>query len=284
MIKGRVLRIDAVKIYFKGDAPARFLRGVGDALSAIGMQVSFIPDGVGSWAASMDDPVYSIFQDRVATHPRAASLTRLLDTDYWLFSGVDDDSEFDPAEVAEGAADEFFNGLRASTIEPFEYPFGMDDFVLVALSPDEPVVEGVRPYSNADMVKQALDHEPHRQIIVTAVDGLDTLALDKYRGRGRISISSAPIDRLLDACAFVVTQDSQVGLRALLHRKHGVQMADCAFHHLLRNPSRDQRIKKSFNRVHRDAPAFEGYVRWLFEVQAVQNVDTVMQKVQELGW
>lgn len=186
--------------------------------------------------------------------------------------------------MGEGSADGFFNALQSRTLEAFEYPFGMDDFVLVALGPDEHVVDAVRPYSNAEMVKQAMDHEPHRQIIVTAVDGLDVSALEVYRGRGRISISSAPIDRLLDACAFVVTQDSQVGLRALLHRKHGIQMAACGFHHLLRNPFRDGRIKKSFNRVHRDAPAFEGYVRWLFEERAVSDVDRVIEMVQELGW
>jgi hypothetical protein len=160
----------------------------------------------------------------------------------------------------------------------------MDDFVLVAMGPDEGIVDGVRPYSNADMVKQAMDHESHRQIIVTAADGLDPTALEAYRGRGRISISGAPIDRLLDACAFVVTQDSQVGLRALLHRKHGIQMAACGFHHLLRNPVRDQRIKKSFNRVHRDAPAFEKYVQWLFEVQAIDDVNAVSDRIKGLGW
>jgi hypothetical protein len=278
------LRIETVNIYFKGGAPDVFLRGVGDALSAIGMRVAYLPDEVDAWMGSVDQDAYSIFQDRVATHARAASLTSLLDTDRWLLNGMEDGSSFDPAHVAEGAADGFFDALRLRTLEPFEYPFGMDDFVLVALGPDEPVVDGVRPYSNADIVKQAMDHEPHRQIIVTAVDGLDVSALGVYRGRGRISISSAPIDRLLDACAFVVTQDSQVGLRALLHRKHGIQMAACGFHHLLRNPYRDGRIKKSFNRVHRDAPAFEGYVQWLFERCAIGDVGAVIQKVQALGW
>jgi hypothetical protein len=283
------LRIETVNIYFKGDAPVVFLRGVGDALSAIGMKVAFLPDDVDAWVGSADQEVYSIFQNRVATHARAASLTRLLDTDQWLFNGVDDDSVFDPAQVAEGMADAVFNALVVRTAESFEYPFGMDDFVLVALGPEEPVVDGVRPYTNADMVKQAMDHEPHRQIIVTAVDGLDASALEVYRGRGRISISIAQIDRLLDACAFVVTQDSQVGLRALLHRKHGIQMAACGFHHLLRNPHRDQRIKKSFNRVHRDVPAFEGYIQWLFETRSIDArkktaPQEVLSKIQELGW
>jgi hypothetical protein len=278
------LRIETVNIYFKGDAPDLFLRGVGDALSAIGMHVAYLPDDVDAWAKSGDQDVYSIFQDRVATHARAASLTRLLGGDYWLFNGVSDDSHFDEDDISEGAADGFFNTMREQVLVPFEYPFGMEDFVLVALGPDEPVVDALRPYSNADIVKHAMDHEPHRQIIVNAVDGLDVSALEVYRRRGRISISSAPIDRLLDACAFVVTQDSQVGLRALLHRKHGIQMAACGFHHLLRNPHRDGRIKKSFNRVHRDTPAFEGYVQWLFEVQAVRDVNAVMGKIQTLGW
>jgi hypothetical protein len=278
-----------VNIYFKGDAPAGFLRSIGDALSAIGMRVVFLPDDVNAWAESAGQDVYSIFQNRVATHTRAASLTRLLDTDHWLLGAMDDNSVFDPDDVTEGAADAVFNALVARTVVGFEYPFGMDDFVLVALGPDEPVVDGVRPYTNADMVKQAMDHEPHRQIIVTAVDGLDAQALEAYRGHGRISISSAPIDRLLDACAFVVSQDSQVGLRAMLHRKHGIQMAACAFHHLLRNPRRDGRIKKSFNRVHRDAPAFEGYIQWLFDARSIDArkktaPQEVLLKIQKLGW
>ena len=278
-----------MNIYFKGDAPAMFLRGVGDALSVIGMQVTYIRDDVDAWAGSADQDVYSIFQDRVATHSHAASLTRLFGSDYWLFCGVNDDRIFNADDLAEGAADGFFNAMREQVFVPFEYPFGMEDFVLVALGPDEPVVDAVRPYSNADMVKQAMDHETHRQIVVTAVDGLDPSALEVYRGRGRISISSAPIDRLLDACAFAVTQDSQVGLRALLHRKHGIQMASCGFHHLLRNPLRDQRIKKSFNRVHRDAPAFEKYLQWLFDAQAIDArkktaPQEVLLKIQDLGW
>ena len=151
------------------------------------------------------------------------------------------------------------------------------------------MVDGDRPFSNAQMVKHAMDHEPHRQIIVTAVDGLDAQASEVCRGRGRISISVSPIDWLMDACAIVVTQDSQVGLRAMLHRKHGIQMAACGFHHVLRNPHRDQRIKKSFNRVHRDAPAFEKYVQWLFEIAAIDvqkenATDEVMTKIQRLGW
>jgi len=278
-----------VNIYFKGDAPAQFLRAVGDGLAEVGMQVSYISDSYALWAESADDAAYSIFQDRMAVHPRSVSAVQLLDTHYWLFNGMGDDSQFDPFEVPEGAADGFFNGLRARTLIDFGYPFGMEDFVLVALGSDEPVVEGLRPFSNADVVKHGMDHEPHRQIIVTAVDGLDASSLEIYRQQGRISISAAPIDRLLDACAFVVTQNSQVGLRAALHRKHGIQMAACGFHHLLRNPTRDQRIKKSFNRVHRDAPAFEKYVQWLFEIQAIDArkktaPQEVLLKIQDLGW
>jgi hypothetical protein len=278
-----------VNIYFKGDAPAPFLRSIGQSLSTIGMGVLFAPDDVAAWATSTDQPVFSIFQDRVAMHARAASITRLLDTDYWLFNGMIDESAFNAEDVPEGTADAFFDTLSLATLIDFEFPFAMEDFVLVALGPDEAVVDGVRPYNNAQMVKHAMDHEPHRQIILTAVDGLDAQALEVYRGRGRISISAAPIDRLLDACAFVVTQDSQVGLRAMLHRKHGIQMAACGFHHVMRNPQRDQRIKKSFNRVHRDAPAFEKYVQWLFESVAIDAqkesaTDEVMNKIQRLGW
>ena len=283
------MRIETVNIYFKGDAPAMFLRSIGDALSAVGMQVGYLPDDVNAWAVSDEHDTYSIFQDRVATHDRAASAVQLLDSDYWLLNGVNDDSDFDADDLPEGAADGFFNAMCEQVLVQFDYPFGMEDFVLVALGPDASVVDGVRPYTNTDMVKLAMDHEPHRQIIVTAVDGLDASALVVYRGRGRISISSAPIDRLLDACAFVVSQDSQVGLRALLHRKHGIQMAACGFHHLLRNPHRDGRIKKSFNRVHRDAPAFEGYIQWLFEGRSIDaRKKTASQeallKIQNLGW
>ncbi len=278
-----------MNIHFKGAAPEGFLRGIGGALAALGVRVAYFPDDVATWTASVNDDVYSIFQDRVATHVRAASVVRLLGTDYWLFNGMDDDSHFVADDVAEGAADGFFNRLVADVLIDFEYPFGLEDFVLVAVGPDEPVAEAVRPYTNAQMVKQVLDHEPHRQIVVTAVDGLDASALDMYRGRGRISVSGAPIDRLLDACAFVVTQDSQVGLRAALHRKHGIQMAVCGFHHQLRNPHRDQRIKKSFNRVHRDAPAYEKYLKWLFEAHAINTGRgdanaVVMDRIQSLGW
>ena len=81
-----------MNIYFKGGAPDVFLRRVGGALSAIGMQVAYLPDDVDAWAESVDHDAYSIFQDRASTHVRAASLTRLLDTDRWLFNGMDDDS------------------------------------------------------------------------------------------------------------------------------------------------------------------------------------------------
>lgn len=280
------MSIDAVKFYFKGDEPAQFQYNLGEALRDIGMEVQFFADSFECWKRAADDPVYSVFEGRVPLHANAANMVQLLDSDYWLLTGYEDQSCFNPNAEPEGSASGFFDRMVDQTCIPFQYPFGLSDFVLVVLGADEPAVAPVRPFTNVEMVKLALEHEPHRQVVVYTEQDVD---LSAFRNSGRVSVSRSSIDRLLDACAFVISQDSQIALRGFLHRKHCIQMAACGFHHLSRNPYRDQRIKKSFNRVHRDLPEFEKYIKWLFKTQAVnaydaRGVEKMMAKIQNLGW
>ncbi|WP_133117364.1 hypothetical protein [Paramylibacter kogurei] len=175
---------------------------------------------------------------------------------------------FDHHSVDFETASKFYEMQCAEAIKPFNHPFGFDDFVLVVLGENLGLIDSGAAVDTTRIISDVLEMEPERQVVIHGATGSD-LHHEKYATirpfdlNDRVSFSNAAIDRLLDSCRYVVTQNQTVNLQAMFHGKHTVQYARSAFHHISRKVYEDERLRKTYNRARRDRPEFQKYIYWL---------------------
>lgn len=268
---------------------------------SLGLNVEFRNDSKNAWRKSSEENAYSVFQDRSAFHKNAIQAIPVLGEDYWVLEKEPIPAEMDIAKavfdaelVKEGTSDRLFDKLSNKFIEPFEHEYAIEDFVLIILDEYLGKDDVLRPYSSFQMINHVLKQEPERQVIIwqTPEQALSENAqarLDKFDHEDAVSFSAASLDRLLCACSFVVSQNSLASVQAMLHEKPAITYGDFPFHHICRNPQRDQRFQKSFNRMHRDKPEYARYLCWLLEDQSLcvndKNIEQkISVRIQDLGW
>ena len=295
------MSVDTVHIYYKGESPNVFLNHVSNLFKSLGISVEFRKDNKQAWRQSIDEDAYSVFQDRGAFHRKAVQAISVLDDTYWVLEQAAlpkemdiANKQFDPDAIKEGSSERFFEEVKQKNIKPYEHEYAIEDFVLVVLDDHLGKEEGLRPYSSFQMIKQVLKREPEREVILWQDPNYPLsdnahVRLMEFDHEPQVSISSAQIDRLLAACSFVVSQNSLVSIQAMLHQKFSLTFGDFPFHHICRNPERDERVQKSFNRMHRDQPVFERYLYWLLKEQAISTDDKDIEqrltsRFQEIGW
>lgn len=295
------MAIDTVHIYFKGESPNLFFQQIHDALEGIDFKVELRKDKKQAWLKSEHENAYSIFQNRTAFHAKAVQAISVLDEKYWVLESEqfpkDMDVacfEYDSGLVHERKSEKFFENIKQQYIEPFEHDYPLEDFVLVVLDDNLGKEDGLRPYSSFQMIKQVLKQEPERQIVIwNEADHLLSenarQRLKKFDNEARILFSTGQLDRLLSSCSYLVSQDSVLSIKAMLHQKSAITFGDFAFHHICRNPERDQRMQKSFNRMDRDRPLFERYIYWLLNDYALccgdKDIgDKILTRFQGFGW
>lgn len=183
-------------------------------------------------------------------------------------------ADFKPGQVHSKRAAEFYEKWRAKVVKPFDHSYPIEDFVLIALTEDLQAPKKYQGHSSFEMIEDVLEMEPERQIIIRLPDGVkypteDMARLIAYDFHERITFSQGAVDRLLDACAYVVTQNSPVSIKAAFHGKNVIQYARSEFHHIFQKVYAEKRLKRCFNRVLRDRPDYEKYVYWFFGVNCI---------------
>lgn len=191
-------------------------------------------------------------------------------------------AEFDPNSVDERKAMKFFRAIQKRLVVPFPHIYPLEDFVLVALTDSLEAPDADTPDS-IEMIQSTLEMEPERLVLIRIPDDVQYSGdlrkqLFEFDFHEQVIFTRGDLDRLLDACAFVVTQDSPVAVQGLLHRKPAIQFARTDCHHIFRKTYEEKRLKKCFNRMMRDRPEYEKYVYWLFNEHMLDATDKQFAK------
>ncbi|WP_284378109.1 hypothetical protein [Amylibacter marinus] len=290
--------IEQLNIYVPNPDSSEFARAVAAVFAASGTQVDIRSDSKQAWKKSAREAAHCVFESRRANHPRAIQAIPLLGG-HWAFEAAPDPSDWDiaqavfnPHDIGESAAEQSFAVAQQAYIERFEFPYAFDDFVLILLDGDLGKALPHRPMSSFNLIKQVLKNEPERQVLIRMIgqapNANQQARLDGFDLEDRISFTTAGLDRLLQACCYVVCQDTPLSLRAALHEKPVLHMGECGLHHIARNPEIDGRIQKSFNRMHRDRPDYARYIHWVLEhgldINAPDFGATLQRRLGDLGW
>ena len=179
-------------------------------------------------------------------------------------------AEFDDSRVHQRRADEFAQKWSALFKSEFQFAYGFDDYILIALTNRLDAPKAAKAYDSFEMIDHVLTFEPNRPVVIRLPDDAnysqeDLERLTAYDLHERVTFSKGNIDRLLDGCAYVVTQDSPVSTKAIFHAKNVIQYAPSPFHHIAEKPYLEKRLIRSFNRANRARPNFAAYAYWLFQ-------------------
>lgn len=179
------------------------------------------------------------------------------------------DQEFDEDLVHEKRSAEFFLKWHKRFKDEFEFSYGVEDYILIALTKDLSAPNAPKAFDSFEMIDHVLTFEPTRPVVIRLPDDAkytqeEFERLTAYDMHERVTFSKANIDRLLDGCAYVVTQDSPVGVKAFFHLKNVIQYAPSPYHHIAEKPYLEKRLIRSFNRANRARPNYSAYAYWLF--------------------
>ncbi|MEM7240584.1 MAG: hypothetical protein AAF429_00205 [Pseudomonadota bacterium] len=249
------------------------------------------------WKKAKEQELPCLFIGKPAPHAGALCAFRILSSNNWVIDRATKavETEIGSAEFTpindDGKSKQFLRNLRKRNSEPQEYEFALTDFALVVLD-DFLAPIGGRETNSFKIIREVQKFTEERHIVIHApMETYNEKKRDQLRALDKenwINFSTAPLDRLLPACAFVVTQDGAITLRAALHEKPCLIYGDEAFHHLARSTAKDMRLKKSFNRLDRDRPDYPGYMKWVLDQSIDMRSDDAAQlfvkRLQELNW
>ena len=282
-------------IYSNAGQSDPFVKIIHKNFRQMGYDVSRKPSNWAQWKKARAAKTACLFVNKPAPHADAFCAFPVLKTDRWfieksvsLGQGTMAEHEFESSAV-DGRLDAFLADLKSINSEPVDHVFAMQDFVLVLVD------DGLRNIPTRDvtairMIKDVQKFAPNHEIVVHLdLDMIGEKSAEKLRKLdrdGRMHFSSASLDRLLPACAFVVSQDGQENLRAALHQRPSLVFCDSYFHHLSRGPKKDGRLRKSFNRMERDRLNYAAYLKWVIghsiDMTANDATEKTLARLQEL--
>jgi len=263
----------------------------------IGFDVSRKPNTWRQWRRAKELEQPCAFIGKPAPHQKALCAYRFLSSNNWIIdrASLATQTELGAAEFIpmddEGKGKKFLSNLKKRFYNEPEYAFALQDFVLVVLD-DFLAKVGARDTTAYKMIEDVLKFAPEHQLVIHAdlenYSAHQRKRLDDFDLHDAVIFSNTPLDRLIPACAYVVTQDGGVSLQAALHEKPCVLYGDEIFHHISRSKIKDRRLKKSFNRMGRDRPNYAGYLKWVMDhtidATAPDAASKLVARLQDLNW
>jgi hypothetical protein len=271
-----------------------------DCLENLGHKVNMFSDTPINLLASAASPNYAMFHFKNANHQRAVDVRRTAigpfysiekDPFRWNYRLVD--TAFDPSNVPSQDANSFFRvweKLVAQKVANTE-PRG---FVLVALQGKLLDHRRGQEMSPFEMLQATIAQETSRRILIkfhpkekyterelTAVWGLCNVP--------RVQIYEGDLNKALQNCAYVVSQNSSVILKGLFYRKPSIIFADCEYHHPFQSLRKSATLTSAFSSVLINQPAFEKFAYWYFQCNCINTSrewagDMILQHLRDFGW
>lgn len=277
----------------------RFFNRAKTAFESVGLEVRLREDTLLARHAAILDPAYALFDyqepltdftldvRRTAIGPFYRMEQSAARGEYRLVS-----RRFVPEDVPDQKANSFFKIWQRLLVKQGEMlPKGA---VLVVLQGKLLRHRSQQSMSPVDMIRTTIEHEPSRDIWLklhpkeTYSDG-ELAAIASLADHPRVSVFDGDLDAALQACDYIVTQNSAVLLRGLFYRCPAVVFGDCEYHHPFQSVRLGVPVAEAFSRVMADPPDFAKYAYWYLQLNCINTSrewaeDTILSQCREFGW
>jgi len=278
-----------------------FIAKVSEVLIEAGMQVAFDGDDIAArlrararrgWALHlMEDPV----------NDRGLTFRKTYITPFWhiekqaaRWDWPVARATFDASAVDSWKAANFTRFWRTRLFDGAAFHPRRDGFVFVPLQGQLLRKRSFQTWSPIDMLKTVLDCDAGRQVMATLHPG-ETYSADEQRvledlmvEHDRLFVRVGDAPRFLQACDYVVTQNSGAGLEGYLFAKPLILFAKSDFHHIALNIA-ELGARHAFDQVQSYQPDYAAYLYWFLQLQAInagrpEAKDRIRDVLQGHGW
>ncbi|MEM8536273.1 MAG: hypothetical protein AAGF56_00275 [Pseudomonadota bacterium] len=201
---------------------------------------------------------------------------------------------FDPTAVDHRKSANFFRFWRKRLFDDAAIHARQDGFIFVPLQGQLSRRRSFQSCSPIDMIKTILHCDPNRQVMATlhpneTYSAEDQRALeDLLVANDRLFVRLGDAPRFLQACDYVVTQNSGVGLLGYFFEKPLILFGRSDFHHIALNVQ-DIGAPAAFERVQSHRPDYAAYLHWFLQEQAInagrpEAEIRIREVLQSHGW
>ena len=104
----------------------------------------------------------------------------------------------------------------------------------------------------------------------------------------RFQLVEMPMEKALESCSYVVTENSSAGFHAFFYEKPVILFAEIDFHHICLRV-RDEGSKAAFEKITQHQPDFASYVHWFWGNHAINVEDAnagaqLAKRMKKLGF
>lgn len=201
---------------------------------------------------------------------------------------------FDPNTVPMKDAEQFYRFWRKRLYDDAPQKTERGGFVYVPLQGRLTRHRSFQTCSPLEMIEYCVAHSGHRKVIATLhpeeeYSATERTALETLVERySRLSVEAGGMVPLLQACDYVVTQNSSAAFAGYFFAKPALLFAKIDFHHIGIKAKMDD-LPQSFAEAAAHRPDFARYLWWFWQDQSINaGRDTAEAKIAErlkrFGW
>ncbi len=201
---------------------------------------------------------------------------------------------FDPDGIPQEAAAKFAGFWKKRLFGEAPQHASRDGYIYVPLQGKLRVHRSFQICSPLEMLELTLQHNAGRKVVATLhpneqYDPADMKALDDLKSRyAQLSVSSGEMEKHLQHCDFVVTQNSSAAFSGYFFGKAALLFAGIDFHHIAVQADVSDPAS-GFAEVARARPDFDKYLWWFWQDQSINAGKDDAQariaaRLRRFGW
>lgn len=258
-----------------------FLNKISTVVRAAGYRVEYLPDTASNRLKATRRHGYCMFHMDGPMADRSLIFRRVYSYPFWAIEPSPArwqwrvaQSTFEHKDVSATDAEKFFgfwkNRLFNSVTEPVE-PAG---FIFIPLQGKLLDHRSFQACSPLEMIRSVLEYDPHRKVIATLhpreqysrkeLDALQALQNET----DRLTVQKGQMVRYLQACDYVVTQNSSAAFFGYFFEKPSVLFAQIDFHHIAQNVI-EVGAQNAICAAPQARPEFKKYVYWFWQIMSI---------------
>lgn len=258
-----------------------FIRKICEVVSAAGLGIAFDADDEMARQRAFDRPGYSMFLMQEPVTPRGLTFRRTYMYPFWHIEKQGKRWEwpvarerFNPGAQDPRKAANFYRFWQNRLFDGTTAKTRQDGFVYVPLQGQLTRHRSFQFCSPIDMVKAVLENDPKRYVLVTlhptenyAAEERSALEalLDQH---DRLYVRTNGMERYLQCCDYIVTQNSSVGFMGYFFGKPLILFGKIDFHHIALNVD-DMGVANAFAAAPGYAPDHAAYLYWFLQKRAI---------------
>lgn len=270
------------------------------AFAGQGVEVHLRPDTEEERLQSERRDEYSLFHLENPFHNRALDVRLAYMYPFWRFERGNwrenyevSKLAFDQSEVDQTDAQQFFGYWRKQALSKMGECSSHENYVLVALQGRLDMQRRGQNVSPLEMIRETLVQEQFRNVVIKlhpkqVYSDAEYAALGELEKDPRVSFAVGDINALLESCDYVVTENSSVAFKALLHTKPSILFGTADFHHVFENVN-DVGAVQAFRNILSKRIAYAKYFYWFLQLNMVNAGregagDRILHLCRHHGW